>query len=157
MSLVDEEWPDPGSTDSVAFEFRVEVDVRRLYEAITRPESLAHWIRHPGLTTLSAHGELRVGGQWWIRFARENGEIVTAAGEYLTLDKEHYLELLLHWDDTVSDTPPFHPMRLRIQLDGVGEATYVRLAHEGLVSRAAWEDHVTAWRLSGEALIAYLA
>lgn len=138
--------------DEVDLEFRVKANVSRVYSVITEPRMVVRWIEHPGTTTEEVHGDLRVGGQWHIRFRDANGEVLHAAGEYLALEQDRYLEFLLQWDDEVVHTPPFHPMRVRMQLEPDGDGTYVRLWHGGLASITAWQEYAKGWERSAERL-----
>ena len=122
-----------GDRRAVRFERRYEATPAEVWSALTEPARLARWLADAEL-------DLRVGGQYVLRFAPDDESQVTR-GEVLSVEPERVLELTWLYpgeNDTV--------VRLELQPDG--EGTILVLDHRGLPVEAApgygggWHAHL---------------
>jgi uncharacterized protein YndB with AHSA1/START domain len=122
-----------GERRGVRFERRYDATPAEVWSALTEPERLGRWLA-------AAELDLRVGGDYVLRFSEEDESQVTR-GKVLALEPERVLELSWLYpgeNDTV----------VRFELRPDGDGTILVLDHRGLPVRAApgygggWHAHL---------------
>ena len=88
-----------------------------LFEAITRPEHLAHWMSAGGMALVETHVDPRAGGSFRYVFQRPSGKKIEVRGAYQTFDPPRGF--------TYIETYDFSPLRIEVTtaLDDAGGGT----------------------------------
>jgi uncharacterized protein YndB with AHSA1/START domain len=124
-----------GERRGVRFERRYDATPAEVWSALTEPERLGRWLA-------AAELDLRVGGDYVLRFSEEDESQVTR-GKVLALEPERLLELSWLYpgeNDTV----------VRFELRPDGDGTILVLDHRGLPAETApgygggWHAHLDA-------------
>jgi uncharacterized protein YndB with AHSA1/START domain len=79
---------------------------RRLFDALTRPEHLEHWMNAGGMSLAEAHVDGRAGGSFRYVFRRPNGRTIEVHGAYSAFDSPCGVAYLESYD--------FSPLRIDV-------------------------------------------
>ena len=93
------------------------VSSRALFDAITRPEHLRHWMSADGMTLEDLEVDPRIGGRFRYVFRRPSGRTIEVRGDYRTFDPPRGFAYLETYD--------FSPLTIEVTtaLDEAGDAT----------------------------------
>ena len=97
---------------------------RVMFEAITQPEHLKHWLSAGGMSLADVHVDARAGGNFRYVFQRPNGAKIEVRGAYRTFDRPHGFAYLESYD--------FSPLEIEVltTLDEVaGRTRFVQTLH----------------------------
>ncbi len=115
----------------------------RVFDAWTRGESLAQWMRPYEMAVVSAEADLRIGGYFRVALRGREGEVVIF-GEYLEVEPPRRLRFT--WESPITFGRPTI-VTLAISGRGIGDAeTLLELTHERLHDDLSVERHGEAWR-----------
>jgi uncharacterized protein YndB with AHSA1/START domain len=142
-------------TDTSALRLTVEKHIpaspKRVYDAWLDPEKIVQFMQSgPGMTTLRAETDPRVGGTFHVLM--HNGETeVPHAGTYLDLTPHTRIAFTWVSPHSVDDSE----VTLDLLPDGAG--TLVRLTHVRFKSESARDGHHGGWTAILNGLAAYMA
>ncbi|MBP7513471.1 MAG: SRPBCC domain-containing protein [Flavobacteriales bacterium] len=110
----------------------------------TRTEHLARWGGAPeGMTAEAEIKEIRTGGRYKVRLARETGEHFTVQGKYLDVIEPERLVFTHAWLD--ADGMPGPEMLVTITFAEEDGRTRMTLRQEGFTSADSRDGHKLGW------------
>ncbi|MGH9476954.1 MAG: SRPBCC family protein [Terriglobales bacterium] len=124
------------SEDQIVEEITIEAPVERVWAALVDPEQRRRWWGGEKYRVVRIESDLRVGGQWAMRFegwGKETG----MRGEYRVVEPPRVLEFSWRpdWYAEASESV------VRLELRAHAGATHIRLTHSGLASEADRANH----------------
>jgi uncharacterized protein YndB with AHSA1/START domain len=115
----------------------------RVYKAWTDPEQLKQWWGPEGVRTRSFAADARIGGKYRWDLVNQDGEEMTACGEYRELIAGKKIVFTWKWDD--DETWETTNSVVTIELSDRDGGTEVKLTHEKLPSEASRDRHNEGW------------
>lgn len=85
---------------------RFPIPARALFDAITQPEHLKHWMSAGGMSLADIHLDARAGGSFRYVFRRPSGSTIEVRGAYRTFDPPRGFAYLESYD--------FSPLRIEV-------------------------------------------
>lgn len=142
------------SDDAIVQQVTIKAPAARIFDALTDPAELLQWWRvEDRFHLIHAECDLRSGGKWFMRVAKERPAERKEAlvhGVYLTVDPPHCLAFT--WIRDEED----HPETIvRWELEEQGDCTLVRVTHSGLTSERLRERN-SGWPVIVQLLQAYI-
>ena len=117
-----------------------------VFDALTTAEGIASWWRPDDGPVLAAHSDVRVGGNYRVRFRTIDGLEHEARGEYLELVKPGRLVMSFEWaEGGEKDRENGNISRLEVELRAVGQGTELVFTHTNLANDASKESHEWGW------------
>ncbi|HRD51454.1 MAG TPA: SRPBCC domain-containing protein [Flavobacteriales bacterium] len=138
-----------------------EIRIRRVFDAPrelirkawTTPAMLVHWFGCAAFSTISAHVDLREGGQWRVVLRTPNGEDIPSYGTYAAVRPIDHLAFTHQWEMApVEVNPAHHRTLVAIDLHEEGAKTRLEFRQTGLVSGPSRDSHIGGWCDSMDAL-----
>jgi|SRR5450631_3630298 len=130
---------------------RIEADVRRLFEAWTRPEHLRSWWGPKFVRCSEAEVDLRVGGRYRIVNELPDGTRIVIGGAFTAVEAPR--RLVYTWTVTPGDG---EPELVTVCFDPLDDAiTEVVVTHERIASPRLRESHQAGWDGCLDGLEAY--
>ena len=127
---------------------------KRVYEAWTDPKQMKEWFGPEGVRTRDILADARVGGKYRWDLTSEEGEEMTAFGEYRELVPGKKIVFTWKWDDDEAWENVNSVVTL--ELADAGEGTELHLIHEQLPSEESRDRHHEGWRMVLGSLEKYL-
>jgi uncharacterized protein YndB with AHSA1/START domain len=112
-----------------------------VFEALTTPEGIVHWLGPDDGPVLVAEADLRVGGRFRFRFRMRDGSEHESGGEYLEVRPPERLAMSWRW---LGGEDP-NESRLEFELRAVPGGTELTLTHSGLASEETRRSHEHGW------------
>src|SRR5215813_771614 len=116
----------------------------RVYQAWTDPAQLKEWFGPENVQTLELDADVRVGGKYRWRVRNDDGEEMTAKGEYLELVPDKKLVFTWGWLD--DEDWASQVSIVTVELTDADGGTEVRLTHEKLPSELSRDRHAQGWQ-----------
>lgn len=111
----------------------------KVFEALTRPESILQWWGVDAGSTLRAETDLRPGGRYSIVFRMLDGSEHNPTGVYKEVVPDAKLVFTWEWPER-----PEWDSQVTIELRSIDLGTELTLTHENLPDEAA-ESHEAGW------------
>jgi uncharacterized protein YndB with AHSA1/START domain len=121
--------------------------IERVFDAWTKTDALASWFGPAGLAVTTAKIDLRKGGEYLIILQSPEGMAIKHFGEYVEVTPPE--RLVFTWllenqacggcRDQCAET------LVSIDFKRVSESTEIRLTHEHLPNKEAYDGHVFGW------------
>jgi uncharacterized protein YndB with AHSA1/START domain len=115
----------------------------RVYAAWTDPAQLKEWWGPEGVQTRSFVADARVGGRYQWDLVNQEGEEMTAHGEYRELVPGRRIVFTWAWDD--DEAWENRTSVVTIELSERDGGTELRLIHEQLPNEASRDRHNDGW------------
>jgi uncharacterized protein YndB with AHSA1/START domain len=136
---------------SLTIRRRLNAPPAKVFGAWTDPEKIKRWFGPPGVETLSAESDARVGGRYRIVARSPDGEQHDVGGVYREVVPNEKLVFTWAWKST-----PERESLVTVELKGDGTGTVLTLTHEHFFDEAARDRHQHGWDGSFERLSQYL-
>jgi uncharacterized protein YndB with AHSA1/START domain len=115
----------------------------RVYAAWTDPAQLKEWFGPESVQTRNFAADARVGGKYRWDFVKEDGEEMSAFGEYRELLPGTKIVFTWKWDD--DENWQRHDSVVTVELFDRDGGTEVRLIHTQLPSEESRDRHTEGW------------
>ena len=115
----------------------------RVYAAWTDPAQMKQWFGPENVQTRDVVADLRVGGKYRWDLTHEDGEKMSAYGEYRELIPNKKIVFTWKWDD--DEDWENHNSIVTIELSDRDGGTDLRFVHEQLPSEASRDRHSEGW------------
>jgi len=125
-----------------------------VFDAVTTADGIAHWWGPDAGPVLMAEADVRVGGQFRVRFRMLDGSEHESQGEYLELVKPERVVFSWRWTGGQED-PGIS--RVEIRLRAIPEGTELTFTHALLHDEEARRSHEAGWIGSLNKLEAHFA
>jgi uncharacterized protein YndB with AHSA1/START domain len=125
-----------------------------VFDAVTTADGIAHWWGPDAGPVLMAEADVRVGGQFRVRFRMLDGSEHESQGEYLELVKPERVVFSWRWTGGQED-PGIS--RVEIRLRAIPEGTELTFTHALLHDEEARRSHEAGWLGSLDKLEAHFA
>jgi uncharacterized protein YndB with AHSA1/START domain len=124
-----------------------EADRSRLFQAWTDPEMLKQWFGPPGVLTLDAHVDLRVGGEYRLTLQEPGGATIVHGGVYQTVDPPDRLVFTWVLEDQGCEGSEglFAETRVSLSFEARGSGSRLVLTHDFLPTQASRAAHAEGW------------
>ena len=125
-----------------------------VFDAVTTADGIAHWWGPDAGPVLMAEADVRVGGQFRVRFCMLDGSEHESQGEYLELVKPERVVFSWRWTGGQED-PGIS--RVEIRLRAIPEGTELTFTHARLHDEETRRSHEAGWIGSLNKLEAHFA
>ena len=125
-----------------------------VFDAVTTADGIARWWGPDAGPVLMAEADVRVGGQFRVRFRMLDGSEHESQGEYLELVKPERVVFSWRWTGGQED-PGIS--RVEIRLRAIPEGTELTFTHALLHDEEARRSHEAGWNGSLDKLEAHFA
>lgn len=115
----------------------------RVYAAWTDPAQLKQWFGPENVQTNEFVADARVGGKYRWDLVNQEGEEMSAFGEYRELVPGKKIVFTWKWDD--DENWEEHNSVVTVELSDRDGGTDVRLVHEKLPSEESRDSHTEGW------------
>jgi uncharacterized protein YndB with AHSA1/START domain len=124
-----------------------EADRTKLFRAWTDPEMLKQWFGPPGVLTLDAHVDLRVGGEYRLTLQEPGGATIVHGGVYQTIDPPDKLVFTWVLEDQGCEGSEglFAETIVSLSFEAHGRGTRLVLTHAFLPTEASRAAHAEGW------------
>lgn len=123
-----------------------------VFDALTTPEGIAFWWGPDTGPVLSAETDVRVGGQFRVRFRLLDGSEHESSGQYLEVRRPERLVMTWRWLGGLEDPGE---SRVEIDLRPIPEGTELTFTHSGLFDEASGRSHENGWAGALDKLVAH--
>ena len=122
--------------------------IATVFEAWTKAEILASWFGPAGFTVTASKIDLRRGGEYLIALRSPEGMTIKHFGEYVEVTPPERLVFTWHLENQACNGSKDQCAETLVSIDfkRVGVSTEIRLTHEHLPSKAAYDGHEFGWR-----------
>lgn len=127
---------------SLAIVRRIAARPSIVFDALTTPEGIAHWWGPDAGPVLLAETDLRVGGQFRVRFRMLDGSEHESSGEYLEIVRPERLAMSWRWHCGVETEDE---SLLEIALRAIAIGTELTLTHSRLPDEETRKSHEHGW------------
>jgi len=133
-------------TDSILRLSRtIQAPVTKVFEAWTQPEHMQNWCCPDPAGKLDIDQDFRVGGKFRLRMNMTDGKTATAYGVYQEIDAPNRISYTWEWEEAE------HHMDvdtlITVEFIDLGDATEVKMTHEGIPTAEALAGHDEGWKL----------
>jgi uncharacterized protein YndB with AHSA1/START domain len=137
---------------SLTLKRRLNAPPAKVFAAWTDPEKIKCWFGPPGVQTLAAESDARVGGRYRILARSPDGEQHDVSGIYREVIPNQKLVFTWAWKST-----PERESLVTIELKPDGDGTMLTLTHEQFFDEGARDRHQHGWTGSLEKLAQFVA
>jgi uncharacterized protein YndB with AHSA1/START domain len=137
---------------SLTLKRRLNAPPAKVFAAWTDPEKIKCWFGPPGVETLAAESDARVGGRYRILARSPDGEQHDVSGVYREVIPNQKLVFTWAWKST-----PERESLVTIELEPDGDGTMLTLTHEQFFDEGARDRHQHGWAGSLEKLAQFIA
>ncbi len=128
-----------------------------VFNAWTDPAMLVNWFGCAAFTTVQAHADARVGGEWRVLMRSPEGEDYPAYGSYIEVVEPERIVMSHQWEKEVAGVnPAHHATRVTVEFFEEGSGTRLEFRQTGLATVASRDSHIGGWSDSMDALVAVL-
>jgi len=116
-----------------------------VFDALTTPAGIACWWGPDDGPVLLAETDLRVGGQFRVRFRMLDGSEHETNGQYIEVDKP--IRLVMSWRWTLGGDPAEAGEESRVEIDlrPIDTGTELTFTHSRLQTEASRASHERGW------------
>ena len=116
-----------------------------VFDALTTPAGIACWWGPDDGPVLLAETDLRVGGQFRVRFRMLDGSEHETNGQYIEVDKP--IRLVMSWRWTLGGDPAEAGEESRVEIDlrPIDSGTELTFTHSRLQTEASRASHERGW------------
>jgi uncharacterized protein YndB with AHSA1/START domain len=128
-----------------------------VFAALASPEGMTNWFGPDDGPVLLAESDVRVGGQFRVRFRKVDGSEHEASGEYVeVVDSKR---LVMTWQWTFGGEPDEHGevSRVSIDLRAIDIGTELTFTHARLQTEVSCNSHKQGWNGAFDKLERYLS
>ena len=115
----------------------------RVYDAWTDPAQLKEWFGPENVQTRNFVADARIGGKYHWDLVNQEGEEMTAFGEYRELVPNKKIVFTWQWQDDEDWTN--HTSTVAVELSDRDGGTELRLIHEQLPNERSRDSHNEGW------------
>jgi uncharacterized protein YndB with AHSA1/START domain len=115
----------------------------RVYAAWTDSAQLKEWFGPENVHTRNVVADARIGGKYHWDLVNQEGEEMTAFGEYRELVPNKKIVFTWKWEDDENWTN--HTSTVTVELFDRDDGTELRLIHEQLPNERSWDGHNEGW------------
>lgn len=128
--------------------------IEKVFEAWTNAEVLARWFGPAGFIVKTAEIDLKIGGKYLIVLQPPDGGVITHFGEYVEITPPTRLVFTWVLQNQTCQGSVNQCAETLVTLDfkRIVESTEVRLSHERLPSKEAYDGHGFGWASSFDCL-----
>lgn len=128
--------------------------IETVFEAWTNPRVLAQWFGPGGFTVKTAEVDLKVGGKYLIVLQPPDGETTKHFGEYVEITPPTRLVFtwILQNQTCRGSVNQCAETLVTLDFKQVNQSTEIRLSHERLPSKEAYDGHEFGWTSSFDCL-----
>jgi uncharacterized protein YndB with AHSA1/START domain len=137
---------------SLTLKRRLSAPPAKVFAAWTDPEKIKCWFGPPGVETLAAESDARVGGRYRILARSPDGEEHDVGGIYRDVVPNEKLVFTWAWKST-----PERESLVTIELKRDGDGTLLTLTHEQFFDEGARDRHQQGWTGALEKLAQFVA
>jgi uncharacterized protein YndB with AHSA1/START domain len=137
---------------SLTLKRRLNAPPAKVFAAWTDPEKIRCWFGPPGVETLEAVSDARVGGRYRVLARSPDGEQHDVRGVYREVAPNQKLVFTWAWQST-----PERESLVTIELKPDGDGTLLTLTHEQFFDEGARDRHQHGWTGSLEKLAQFVA
>jgi len=132
--------------------------VARVFEAWTKAEVLANWFGPAGFVVTTAKIDLRVGGKYLLVLQPPDGESIKHFGEYLEITPPQKLVFtwVLEHQACGGSKNQCAETLVSIDFKQLNQSTKIRLTHERLPNKEAYQGHEFGWNSTFDSLSEYI-
>jgi uncharacterized protein YndB with AHSA1/START domain len=137
---------------SLTLKRRLNAPPAKVFAAWTDPEKIRCWFGPPGVETLAAESDARVGGRYRILARSPDGAEHDVSGVFREVVPNQKLVFTWAWKST-----PERESLVTIELKPDGDGTLLTLTHEQFFDEGARDRHQHGWTGSLEKLAQFIA
>lgn len=128
--------------------------IEEVFDAWTKPEALVHWFRPVGFTVTATEIDLRLGGKYLIVIQPANGAEIRHFGVYTEINPPERLAFTWMIENQAcgGSANQCAETLVSIEFRRAGLSTEVRLTHEHLPNKAAYDGHEFGWNSTFDCL-----
>ncbi len=128
-------------------------DRPRVFEAFTKPESLAQWWGPVGVSAPRVELDLQKGGAFEIDMHNSSGGVHYLSGVYEEISPHDRLVFTWAWGQGADKGPSTH---VTLEFRDVADGTEILLTHRGFATEDARDQHGSGWTGCFECLVEHL-
>ena len=137
---------------SLTLKRRLNAPPAKVFAAWTDPEKIKCWFGPPGVETLTAESDARVGGRYRILARSPDGEQHDVSGTYREVTPNEKLVFSWMWR-----TMPERESLVTVTFKRDGDGTLLTLLHEQFFDEGARDRHRSGWTATLDKLERYFA
>jgi uncharacterized protein YndB with AHSA1/START domain len=116
-----------------------------VFDALTTPDGIAHWWGPDDGPVLLAETDVRVGGQFRVRFRMLDGSEHESSGEYIEVVRPTRLVMSWRWTDGGEPVEAGEESRVEIDLQPIDIGCELTFTHSRLQTDASRDSHEEGW------------
>ncbi len=116
-----------------------------VFDALTRPDGIACWWGPDDGPVLVAETDVRVGGQFRVRFRMLDGSEHESSGRYTEVDKPARLVMTWRWSHGGDPEEAGEESRVEIDLRSIDTGTELTFTHARLQTETSRDSHQWGW------------
>jgi uncharacterized protein YndB with AHSA1/START domain len=128
-----------------------------VFDALTTPEGIAFWWGPDAGPVLLAETDLRVGGQFRVRFRMVDGTEHESIGQYLEVVRPQRLAMSWQWTEGGEREEAGETSRIEIDLRLIDDGTELTFTHARLRNEASRTSHEEGWSGALDKLVGHFA
>jgi len=136
---------------------RIRARPSTVFDALTTPEGIAHWWGPDAGPVLLAETDVRVGGQFRVRFRMLDGSEHESTGEYLEVVESKRLVMSWQWTSGGEPEEADEASRIEIDLKGIDTGTEITFTHARLKTEASRASHERGWAGAFDKLVRHFS
>jgi uncharacterized protein YndB with AHSA1/START domain len=116
-----------------------------VFDALTTPDGIACWWGPDDGPVLLAETDVRVGGEFRVRFRMLDGTEHESSGEYIEVDRPVRLVMTWRWTHGGEAVEAGEESRVEIDLRPIDTGTELTFTHARLQTEASRDSHAWGW------------
>jgi uncharacterized protein YndB with AHSA1/START domain len=128
-----------------------------VFDALSTVEGLTSWWGPDDLPVVAADADLRVGGDFRVRFRTADGREHECSGRFLELRKPKRIVMSWRWSDGGEPDERGRTSRVELRLRPMGGDTELTLVHAELRDEPSAQSHARGWEGALNKLVRIIA
>ena len=128
-----------------------------VFDAFVTPEAILEWWSPDEGPVLETAVDLRVGGQFRVRFRTMDGKEHEGRGTYLEVERPRRIVMAWHWSQNGEVEERGEESRVEIELRAIDTGTELTFTHALLKTEASRASHEEGWVGALDKLVARFA
>ncbi len=116
-----------------------------VFDAFATVEGLTSWWGPEDCPVLSAEADVRIGGDFRVRFPTADGRIHECAGQFLEVRKPELIAMSWRWTEGGAPEEHGRTSRLELRLRPIDDGAELTLVHADLRGDASAGSHAWGW------------